>query len=125
MFLILIVSGCATGSYVPPPPATVTVNTMPSGADISIDENYIGKSPVVVNISQNRRGDAPMKIEASLDGFETKNVTFGDYHPPEDEVLTKIVETASTIQRVFAGTKTIPAYYTFREGINIKLNPRR
>mgnify|MGYP001594641986 CR=1 FL=1 len=128
MFLGLIaalISGCATGPQTPYVPPTITINTIPSGADISIQGNYIGKSPVVITAPPGYKGNEPIRIEATLEGYEPKNVPFGDYHPPVDEVLTKMVETSSMIYRVPAGTKTIPAYYTFRNEINIKLQLKK
>lgn len=119
-----LISGCAVGPYVAPvatPTPTITINTIPSGADISIQGNYIGKSPAVITAPQGYRGNEPIKIEASLEGYETKNVSFGDYHPPKDEVLTRMVETWSMIYSAPVGTKTIPAYYTYTNRIDIKL----
>ena len=128
MFIGLIatlISGCAIGPHVAsvaPPTPTITINTIPSGADISIQGNYIGKSPA--SIPAPSTGSEPIKIEASLEGYETKNVSFGDYHPPKDEVLTRMVETYSMIYSAPVGTKTIPAYYTFGPSIDIKLQPK-
>ena len=121
------VSGCATTTtpYVPPPAPTITINTIPSGADISIQGNYIGQSPVVIPAPPKFTGSEPIRIEARLEGYEPKEVAFGDYHPPVDEVLTKLVENSFMIHRVPAGTKTIPAYYTFRNSIDIKLYPKK
>lgn len=134
-----LMSGCAVGPDIAQPPPTITINTIPSGADISIQGNYIGKSPVSIpapSVSDTSKygvgspvitkytGTEPIKIEASLEGYETKNVSFGDYHPPTDEVLTRMVETESMIYRAPVGTKTIPAFYTFRNEINIKLQPK-
>ena len=122
--------GCAvgpTGPYVasPTPTSTITINTIPSGADISIQGSYIGKSPVVITAPPGYKGNEPIRIEAMLEGYEPKNVSFGDYHPPVDEVLKRTVETSSMIYSVPAGTKTIPAYYTFRNSIDIKLYPKK
>lgn len=122
-----LISGCAVGPYiapVAPPTPTITINTIPSGADISTQGNYIGKSPVVITAPPGYRGNEPIRIEAILEGYEPKNVSFGDYHPPVDEVLTKMVESPSMIYKVPAGTKTIPAYYTFHNSIDIKLYPK-
>ncbi len=137
------ISGCAVGPTsaelahyraAGAPTPTITINTIPSGADISIKGNYVGKSPVVIPAPYddtigpqrvNYRGNEPIKIEATLEGYETKNVSFGDYHPPKDEVLTRMVESASMIYRAPVGTKTIPAYYTFHNEINIKLQPKK
>ena len=124
VLIVALISGCAVGPYVAPPTPTITINTIPSGADISIQGNYIGKSPVVITAPPGYKGNEPIKIEATLEGYEPKNISFGDYHPPVDEVLTKMVETSSMIYRVPAGTKTIPAYYTFPNSINIKLYPK-
>ncbi len=119
-----MLSGCATGPRVPVPPPTIAINTIPPGADISIQGSYVGQSPVSIPAPAGYRGNEPLRIEARLDGYEPKEVAFGDYHPPVDEVLTKMVETDTMIYRVPAGTKTIPAYYTYRNSIDIKLYPK-
>lgn len=125
--LCLAMSGCATNAtpYVPPPAPTITINTIPPGADISIQGSYIGQSPVVIPAPPKYTGSEPIRIEARLEGYEPKEVAFGDYHPPVDEVLTKLVENSFMIHRVPAGTKTIPAYYTYRNSIDIKLYPKK
>ena len=119
-----IMAGCASESYVEEPAPTITINTIPSGADISVQGSYVGKSPVVITAPPKYTGYEPIRIEAVLEGYETKNVAFGDYHPPVDEVLKKTVETDTMIYQVPAGTKTIPAYYTFQKSIDIKLYPK-
>jgi hypothetical protein len=126
MFIGLIatlISGCAVRPYVAPvapPTPTITINTIPSGADISIQGNYIGKSPLVVTAPYNYAGSEPWRIEVRLEGYEPKEVIFGDYHPPVDQVLTK-PSTVFLADPIPVGTKTIPAYYTFRNSIDIKL----
>ena len=78
---------------------------------------------MVITAPPNYAGNEPMKIEASLEGYEPKEVLFGDYHPPKDEILTR----PSNIflgDPIPVGTKTIPAFYTFRNEINIKLQPK-
>lgn len=110
-------------SYQPAAPATITINTIPSGADISIQGNYVGVSPLAVPAPAGFRSAEPWRIEARLPGYEVKNLTFGDYHPPVDEVLKRVVESASMIYTAPVGTKTIPAYYTFPNRIDIKLYP--
>ncbi|MFA5321643.1 MAG: PEGA domain-containing protein [Smithella sp.] len=122
--LAMIIFGCATAPPKPYVPPTITINTIPSGADISIKGNYTGVSPVTIPAPANYRGNEPIKIEARLEGYEPKDVLFGDYHPPVDEVLKKMVETSTMIYAVPAGTKTIPAYYTYTNRINIKLYPK-
>ncbi|MEK7448431.1 MAG: PEGA domain-containing protein [Planctomycetota bacterium] len=118
---------CAIGQYgspVAPSVPTITINTIPSGADISIQGNYIGKSPLVITAPPNYTGLEPLKIEVRLEGYEPREVSFGDYHPPQDEVLTR----PSNIflgDPIPVGTKTIPAYYTFRNSIDIKLYPKK
>jgi len=119
--------GCATGPTGPtvaPPTPTITINTVPSGADISIQGNYIGKSPLVITAPPNYTGNEPIKIEARLEGYETKEVSLGDYHPPTDEVLTR-PSNIFLADPIPVGTKTIPAYYTFRNSIDIKLYPKK
>lgn len=116
-----IILGCATGPYVAPPPPTITINTIPSGADISIQGNYIGKSPVVINAPPNYRGHEPIKIEAILEGYELRIVSFGDYHPETSELRRNILDMP------VAGypAKITPAYYTYGNSINIKLQPKK
>lgn len=113
--------GCATRPYVAPLPQTITINTIPTGADISIQGNYVGKSPLVINAPPGYRGNEPINIEAQLAGYEPKTVAFGDYHPQESDVQKNIFD--QPIRGLPA--KITPAYYTFRSGINIKLNPKR
>ncbi len=120
----IIITGCASEPYVEQPAPTIMINTIPSGADISVQGSYVGKSPVAIPAPPKYTGYEPIRIEAVLEGYETKNVSFGDYHPPVDEVLKKTVETDTMIYQVPAGTKTIPAYYTFRNSIDIKLYPK-
>lgn len=126
MFIGLIatlISGCAVVPRVAPvAPAApiITINTVPSGADISIQGNYLGKSPLVVTAPLNYTGTEPMRIEARLEGYEPKEVIFGDYHPPVSKVLTK-PSNVFLADPVPVGTQTIPAYYTFRNSIDIKL----
>lgn len=72
----------------------------------------------------NYTGTEPIKIEARLEGYEAKEVLFGDYHPPVDEVLTRMVESSTMIYRAPVGTKTIPAYYTYGNTVTIKLYPK-
>lgn len=119
-----LISGCAVGPYVAPvapPTPTITINTVPSGADISIQGNYMGKSPLVVQHSGT--GTEPMRIEARLEGYEPKEVLFGYYHPPVAEVLTR-PSNIFLADPIPVGTKTIPAYYTFYNSIDIKLYPK-
>ena len=124
MFLGLIaalISGCATGPRTPYVPPTITINTIPSGADISIQGNYIGKSPVVIPAPPRYQGNEPIRIEAILEGYEPKNVSFGDYHPEQSYVQTNMFD--QPIRGLPAGI--IPAYYIFRNEINIKLQPKK
>lgn len=116
-----IILGCATAPYVPPSAPTIRINTVPSGADISIQGNYIGKSPLVINAPYNYQGNEPMIIEAILEGYELRTVKFGDYHPETSELRRNILDMP------VAGypAKITPAYYTFRNEINIKLQPKK
>lgn len=119
-----LLSGCASGPALPPPPPPViAINTIPAGADISIRDNFIGQSPLTIPAPHNYTGTEPIKIEVRLEGYEPKEVMFGDYHPPVDQVLTKMVESDTMIYRAPAGTKTIPAYYTYGNSVTIKLYP--
>lgn len=114
-----LISGCATGPQEPYVPPTITINTIPSGADISIQGNYRGKSPVVIPAPQGYRGNEPIKIEAILEGYETKNVSFGEYHPQTSDLYRNIFDTPVPGYPA----KITPAYYTFPNRIDIKLNP--
>lgn len=119
--LPLIIFGCAVAPPQPYVTPTITINTIPSGADISIKGNYVGVSPLTIPAPANYIGNEPIKIEARLDGYEPKEVLFGDYHPPVDKVLKKMVESWSMIYTAPAGTQRIPAYYTYPQRIDIKL----
>ena len=116
--------GCATDPRPPYVPPKITINTIPSGADISIQGSYIGKSPIAISIpggtwGRGERGysDSPIQIEAQLTGYETKTVSFGEFHAPEDKVIQPIFSYSAT-------TKTEPGYYTFSNQITIKLSPK-
>lgn len=125
-----LISGCATGPHVAPPVPTITINTIPSGADISIQGNYIGKSPIAIAMPTVRidmgnyyknvvgRADQPLQIEAQLTGYETKTVSFGEFHAPEVKVIQPIFSYSAI-------TKTNPGYYTFMNQITIKLSPSK
>lgn len=120
--IVALISGCAVGphAYVAPTTPTITINTIPSGADISIQGNYSGKSPVVITAPPGYRGSEPIKIEAVLEGYETKNVSFGDYHPEQRDLYRNIFGTPVPGYPA----KITPAYYTFRNEINIRLQPK-
>lgn len=96
----------------------------PGWADVSIRGNFIGQSPLNIPAPANYTGTEPIKIEVRLEGYEPEEVMFGDYHPPVDQALTKMVESETMIYRAPAGTKTIPAYYTYGNSVTIKLYPR-
>lgn len=123
----LLLTACAVATdpadYQPPVQPTITINTIPNGADISIQGNYVGVSPLAVPAPDQYRSGEPWRIEVRLAGYEAKNVVMGNYHPPQDQVLTRMVESASMIYSAPVGTKTIPAYYTFPNRIDIKLYP--
>ena len=124
------ISGCATGPQVARPTPTITINTIPSGADISIQGNYIGKSPIAIPMpavkmeneyriwTEYGRADQPLQIEAQLTGYETKTVSFGEFHAPKDKVIQPIFSYSAI-------TKTNPGYYTFMNQITIKLSPSK
>jgi len=127
--LSLLLSGCAAGpqtAYVPP---TLTISTIPAGADISVQGNYVGASPVVIPMpaasleneyrrwTEYGRADQPLLIQAQLAGYETKDVTFGDYHAPVDAVVQPLFSYSAV-------TKTTPGFYTFNNQITIKLSPK-
>jgi len=118
--------GCAVGPSAPlvaPPPPTIMIQTIPSGADISVWGNYVGKSPLAVTAPWNYTGPEPMKIEAVLEGYEPKEVSFGDFHPATDEILTR-PSNVFLADPIPVGTKTNPAYYTFRNAITLKLHSK-
>lgn len=136
-FALLILAGCASQTYVPPEPSYMTINTIPQGADLSINGSYVGVSPLQMLAPTLLRedpnnspkvhtylynGTQPMVIEANLAGYTTKSVSIGVYQPPQDIVLTRMVETWSMIYRAPVGTKTLPAYYLYPATVDIKLN---
>ena len=122
------ISGCATGPYVAAPPPTIEINTIPNGADISIQGNYIGVSPVAIPMpsvmleneyrrwTEVGRADQPLQIQAQLKGYETKDVSFGVFHAPKERVIQPVFSYSAII-------KTTPGYYTFPDRITIKLAP--
>jgi hypothetical protein len=133
--LILMLFGCATTPEKPSVPPTIKINTIPTGADISVDGNYIGQSPVTIKKPPKRyldRGgsgrnvsgrivDQPIIIEVALKGYETKKVPLGVYHPPEDRIFKDLLSGNMA-------SKTYPAYYQFNddevEQITIKLSAK-
>ncbi len=123
----VLIAGCAVGpdggSVQPQAPAVITINTIPAGADISIQDNYVGVSPLSVPAPPGFRSAEPWRIEARLPGHEVKHVNLGTYNPPVDQVLTRVVESYSMIYNAPVGTKTIAAYYTLPSRIDIKLYP--
>ncbi len=121
----LLLSGCATGPQVAQAAPTIAINTIPAGADISVGGNYVGQSPVSIPMPSARvdmgayykleyRADQPLQIQAQLAGHETKDVTFGVYHAPQDQVVQPVFSYSAV-------TKTTPGYYTFENQITIKL----
>lgn len=125
--LLFTFCGCAT---VPPgPPPTITINTIPSGADISIQGNYVGVSPISIPMPVARidrgdyyqnvigRADQPLQIEAQMSKYETKIVNFGEFHAPKDKVVKDPLSWN-------LATKTEAGYYTFPTQITIKLVPK-
>lgn len=123
MFLSACAVGPDSGSQQPQAPAVITINTIPAGADISIQDNYVGVSPLSVPAPPGLRSAEPWRIEARLPGYEVKHVKLGTYNPPVDQVLTRVVESYSMIYTAPVGTKTIAAYYTLPPRIDIKLFP--
>jgi len=141
------ISGCATGPQVAQPTPTITINTIPSGADISVQGNYIGISPVTIPMPavpmsdlgkaaadsvprRNKHFDKttrqwsaynisfqPLQIQAQLKGYETKDITFGDYHAPKSMVVQPLFSYGAV-------TTTTQGYYTFLDQITIKLSPK-
>ena len=123
----LFLSGCASGPSVPVKAPTITINTIPAGADISVQGNYLGRSPLEIAMPAARidkgayyamehGADQPLQIEAQLAGYETKTVAFGVYHAPADTVIQPVFSSSAI-------TKTAPGYYTFGSQITIKLAP--
>jgi len=121
----LVLSGCAVNPGVPSAAPTITISTIPAGADISVGGNYIGQSPIAVPMPASRvdkgayyaveyRADAPMQIEAQLKGYDSKSVSFGTFHAPVDEVQRSAFYTSTTT--------TKPGYYTFNSGLTIMLS---
>ena len=125
ILLPALLTACAVspGNQNPSAPSTITINTIPAGADISIQDNYVGTSPLTVAAPPGFRSAEPWRIEARLPGHEVKHVRLGTYQPPVDQVLTRVVESYSMIYTAPVGTKTIPAYYILPNRIDIKLYP--
>jgi hypothetical protein len=123
----LLLTSCATGPQTPYKAPTIAINTIPSGADISINGNYRGTSPLEIPMPASRidkgayyameyRADQPLQIEAQLAGFQSKTVAFGVFHASEDKVIQPVFSASAV-------TKTTPGYYTFEKQITIKLAP--
>ena len=123
----LLLSGCAAGPQTPVKAPTISITTIPAGADISVQGNYVGRSPLEIPLPTQRidkgayyamehRADQPLQIEAQLEGFQTKTVTFGDFHAPVDTLVQPVFSSSAV-------TKTAPGYYTFGQQITIKLAP--
>jgi len=120
-FITALISGCAVGPDVQPPTPTITINTIPGGADISIQGNYVGQSPLTIPAPHGYRGHEPIKIEAVLENYEPKTVLFGEYHPEKSELYRNMFDTPVTGYPA----KITPAYYTFGQSVNIKLYPKK
>ena len=125
--------GCATGSrraYVPP---TITINTIPAGADISVQGNFIGTSPIAIpmpianSAAGSFRGseqyndavgkvDQPLLIQAQLAGYQTKDVALGEFHAGQSEIVQPIFSASAV-------NKTTPGYYKLPSMVTIKLAP--
>jgi PEGA domain-containing protein len=127
ILLSILMYGCATSPTVIP---VITINTIPDGADISVQGNYIGKSPTafprpdekVSFYEESGRSEygsyQPLEIEAQLTGYETKKVSLGIFHPSIDKIIQPVFSSSAVV-------KTIPGYYTFPlpNQITIKLYP--
>ena len=124
----LLLAGCAAGGSTTPVKApTITIITIPAGADISVQGNYRGRSPLEIPMPVARidkgayyafehRADQPLQIEVQLAGHETKTVNFGVYHASVDTLVQPVFSSSAV-------TKTAPGYYTFESQITIKLAP--
>lgn len=124
----LLLAGCAAGGARTPVKApTITINTIPAGADISVQGNYRGRSPIEIPMpvaridkgayyAMEHRADQPLQIEAQLAGYETKTVAFGVYHASVDTLVQPVFSSSAV-------TKTAPGYYTFESQITLKLAP--
>src|SRR5690606_2602673 len=58
----LLLTACAATDPAddqPPVQPTITINTIPSGADVSIQGNYVGVSPLAVNAPSDYRSNEP------------------------------------------------------------------
>ena len=67
--LPVLLTACAVApdpNYQPPPPAMITINTIPAGADISIQGNYVGVSPLSVPAPPGYRSAEAWRIDQAL-----------------------------------------------------------
>jgi predicted acylesterase/phospholipase RssA len=74
IILIVAISGCGV---------PIAVNSVPGGADVYLDGEFVGNTPVIVRVSDFAE-DAVIKCE--LDGYE-----------PQERIITKQYSTEHTI----------------------------
>lgn len=122
--------GCATGPDVARTPPTLTINTIPPGADISVQGNYVGTSPIAIPMPVARldmgayyknevgRVDQPLQIQAQLAGYQTKDVALGEFHAGQSQIVQPLFSASAV-------NKTTPGYYTLPSHVTIKLAPLR
>jgi hypothetical protein len=86
LFLCLMLSSCAT--ILKGNKDVVSFRTNPPGADIIVNDNYIGKTPLMTEINGNRQ----QRIEFQLDSSKSK-IIFIDNHCQAGYVIFDILLT--------------------------------
>jgi hypothetical protein len=126
--LAVLAQGCATGPKAPYVAPTLTISTIPPGADISVQGNYVGQSPIAIPMPVARldmgayyknevgRVDQPLQIQAQLVGYHTKDVALGEFHAGTSQIVQPIFSASAV-------NKTTPGYYTLPAQVTIKLLP--
>ncbi|QOX79426.1 PEGA domain-containing protein [Trichlorobacter lovleyi] len=129
IILSILLCSCATSPKTAINTSVITIHTIPEGADISLQGDYIGKSPINAPKPSEKIDPDPggatryvygsyqqLEIEAQLVGYETKKVFVGTYHPPQDKIRQPVFSSSAVV-------KTVPGYYTFPNQVTIKLSP--
>jgi hypothetical protein len=76
LFSCLLLSSCATvfkGSTQP-----VTFNSVPEGAEVIIDGNLMGRTPMTVNLKKSKHSTALIRLE----GYETGTINLSTSYDP-------------------------------------------
>ncbi len=127
LFLVLNLTGCKTTPKNPTTPEMITINTTPSGADIYVEGQHAGKSPLSIQAPKDYRGEESIKIEARLEGHENKSLILGDYYPEHSRFMLGAGGGRGGVS-IFGSSsigQTTPRYYRFPDSVNIKLEPKK